>query len=219
MSYFAKVRILDSQGRVIDPATKPDREPASEETLQELGLTIEDLLKRLKFSISLDGSTIASLPITGQVSIVGSVATTTTSPTQTQLIAPAVDDGGRVRTVMESSQNVEAALADISMRMLTEDEWKMRTLGPARTAVVRNVTVGSVSTTLAAANINRKALSIGNDSATSLFVKCGFNVSSSDYTVLIPTNSYFELPQPIYVGQVDAVALSGTIAVHVTEYS
>lgn len=77
------------------------------------------------------------------------------------------------------------------------------------------------SATLAAANVARTGLIIQNSDANALYVKYGATATSDDYTVKIAGNDgYWEMPEPIYTGIVDAIwAADGSGSAYVTELS
>lgn len=85
------------------------------------------------------------------------------------------------------------------------------------TAVVSSVASSAASVTLAASNIDRKGLSIFNDSTKVLFAKLGATASASDYTLKIPAGGYYELPHPVYTGRIDGIWQAANGAAKVTE--
>lgn len=93
------------------------------------------------------------------------------------------------------------------------------TITDVATATITTVdSVSSASTTLKASNADRKALYITNTDANALYVKFGATASSSSFTVTIPSNGYYEMPQPIYTGVVDGIwAANGSGIAAITE--
>lgn len=68
-------------------------------------------------------------------------------------------------------------------------------LAPPANAAVTSVAAAVVSTQLLAANANRRAATIQNDSASAiLYVKFGAAASTTSYTVQIPAGGYYEAP-------------------------
>lgn len=85
-------------------------------------------------------------------------------------------------------------------------------------ATLTNVSASGSNVTLAASNAARVGLLIFHHaSATSnLFVKFGATASTSSFTVVVPANTLYELPRPVYTGIVDGIwtdALTGTARV------
>lgn len=76
---------------------------------------------------------------------------------------------------------------------------------PAASATLSNVADTGASTTLLAANASRRMVLIFNDSTVSLMVKYGATASATSFTVLIPTQGYWEMPSPIYIGVIDGI--------------
>lgn len=63
----------------------------------------------------------------------------------------------------------------------------------------------ATSQQLLAANTARAGLILNNTDANGVYVKYGATASATSFTVLIPTNGYWEMPQPVYVGRIDAI--------------
>ncbi len=84
--------------------------------------------------------------------------------------------------------------------------------------------LGSVAAvTLAAANVNRRALYIYNDSTALLRIKLGPAASSTDFTILLGAASasgpggYYELPLPLYTGIVTGIWETAVGSARITE--
>jgi hypothetical protein len=73
------------------------------------------------------------------------------------------------------------------------------------TATTSQVADNAASVTLLASNGGRLGGSIANDSSAPLYVKLGATASLTDYTVRIPRNAFYELPFPVYTGQIDGI--------------
>jgi hypothetical protein len=96
---------------------------------------------------------------------------------------------------------------------------------------VKNITNGAASAsptskarsasnqTFLALNANRKGATIYNDSSALLYVKFGATASTSDFTVRLANQSYYEVPFS-YTGRIDGIwASAGTGAALITELS
>jgi len=81
--------------------------------------------------------------------------------------------------------------------------WTTNPTRPA-TSTVTTVADAAANATLLAANANRLGASIQNDSSAVLYVKFGATASSTDYTVRMVQNSYFEVPF-WYTGRIDGI--------------
>jgi hypothetical protein len=75
--------------------------------------------------------------------------------------------------------------------------------GTSRTSAVTNVTSAAADTTLLAANRNRIGVTVSNDSLSTLYLKYGTGASATSYTVRISSGGYWEMPPPIYTGQIN----------------
>jgi hypothetical protein len=72
-------------------------------------------------------------------------------------------------------------------------------------AGVTTVASSATVVTLQAANADRRGLAIYNDGKQKLYVKLGAAASLIDFTVMIDKQEYYELPQPMYVGEVTGI--------------
>jgi hypothetical protein len=91
----------------------------------------------------------------------------------------------------------------------------------AGTGTRSSVNGSATSVTVLASNSNRKGAIFYNDSTATLYLDLsGATASSSNYSVQIPSQGYFELPpQPIYTGAITGIWSSATGAVKVTEWT
>lgn len=75
-----------------------------------------------------------------------------------------------------------------------------------QTATTATVASSATSVTLfAAATGSLNGRTVWNDSTQTLFLKFGVTASSTDYTVQLPANGFYEFPLPIYGGEVDGI--------------
>jgi len=86
-------------------------------------------------------------------------------------------------------------------------------IAPSSTATPANVAMTGASVQMFAANANRKVATIYNDGAATMYVQFGAAASSTSFIVALQPQSYYEMPQPIYIGAVNALAASGTARV------
>ena len=87
----------------------------------------------------------------------------------------------------------------------------------ASTATVTSVNDTASSTTLLAANANRKGATIYNDSTVALYIKFGVTASATDFTVKLSPNNYYEVPNG-YTGRIDGIwASDASGAARITE--
>ena len=89
--------------------------------------------------------------------------------------------------------------------------------GASTSATVTQVASSASSVTLQAANIKRRGISIFNDSAQALYVKCGPTASATSYTVKVVAAGYWESISD-YCGIVDGIWTSADGNAYVTEY-
>lgn len=88
----------------------------------------------------------------------------------------------------------------------------------ASTATLSNVNDSGSNQDLLAANANRLGVMIVNDSDQDLYLKYGNAATATSYTAVLPAGSYWEMPKPIYTGDIDGIwAADGTGAARITE--
>lgn len=75
----------------------------------------------------------------------------------------------------------------------------------ASAASLSNVNDQATNTTLLNSNSGRRGVIVFNDSTANAFLKYGVTASSTSFTVKIPAGGYWEMPQPIYTGQIDVI--------------
>jgi hypothetical protein len=92
--------------------------------------------------------------------------------------------------------------------------------GNSDTGTTTSVSDTAVSTTLLAANANRKGATFYNDSTSTLYLKCGATASTTSFMLPVEQRGYLELPFK-YTGIVDGiwVADTATGAVRITEFT
>lgn len=92
------------------------------------------------------------------------------------------------------------------------------TANPTRpaTSTLSAVATSTTSATLIASNANRLGVTIYNDSNQNLFVKFGTTASTTDFTIRLASQSYYEVPFG-YTGRIDGVQSTGTGTARVTE--
>lgn len=63
----------------------------------------------------------------------------------------------------------------------------------------------AITVQLLAANSSRKGLLLNNTDANAVYIYYGTAATLTKFTAKIPANSYWEMPQPIYTGRIDAI--------------
>lgn len=84
--------------------------------------------------------------------------------------------------------------------------------------VTSNVASSATSVNLVPANSARKGLTIFNDSTQILRIKYGATASSTDFTVAIAAGGVFNMPTPIYGGQIDGIWAAANGFARITEF-
>lgn len=85
------------------------------------------------------------------------------------------------------------------------------------TATVTQVASSASSVTLQAANTNRLALYVYNDSTQILYLKYGATASTSSYTVQIPSQGFYEVPGRVFTGLIAGIWAGANGNAYVTE--
>lgn len=86
-------------------------------------------------------------------------------------------------------------------------------------AVLSSVAASASSVTLFASNSAAKGRFLTNDSSSSLYLAYASTATTSAYTVLIPANGYWEMPQPVFTGIVSGIWVSAVGNARLTETS
>jgi hypothetical protein len=93
------------------------------------------------------------------------------------------------------------------------------TLKTYATSAVTNVAASATNVTLLASNTSRVGAMFFNDSTSAAYLKLGATASTSSFTVKMASNSYYELPIPIYTGIIDCIWDSATGNMRITQIS
>ena len=87
----------------------------------------------------------------------------------------------------------------------------------SQTATLSNVNSSATNVTLLSSNADREGAMMHNDSTAIAYVKFGTTATDSSYTVEMAAGAYYELPQPVYTGRIDAIWASANGAMRITE--
>lgn len=91
--------------------------------------------------------------------------------------------------------------------------------GESADAVVTRVNAAVVSTTLLVPNASRKTTILWNDSTATVNIKFGPSASMVDFTWRIGPQSGYEIPMPVFVGEISAIWDAANGAMQITEES
>lgn len=116
---------------------------------------------------------------------------------------PSLDDGDRAELQFDSAGNLKVVTS---------------AAGVVATASLTALASAATSAQLLAANTARQGLLLANTDANAVYVKYGTTASATSFTVLIAAGGYWEMPQPIYTGRIDALwAADGVGSLYATE--
>lgn len=104
----------------------------------------------------------------------------------------------------------------VNIRLLTCED-KVTVCSGQAAATVTRVNAAITTVVLAIANPLRKTVILWNDSTATVSVKMGSGASSSSFTWRIGPQSGYELPMPVYVGEISAIWDAANGAMLVTE--
>lgn len=77
--------------------------------------------------------------------------------------------------------------------------------------------ITTVSQVIALLNRNRIGLLIWNPTANSVYIAYGQTCSATTQTAIVPANSTWSMPEPIYTGAISCTRNAGSGSVNVTE--
>lgn len=87
------------------------------------------------------------------------------------------------------------------------------------TATKSNATVTNVNAVALAANANRKACTIYNDSGVNVYISFGSAATTTSFSIKMVDGSYYELPAPVYTGAIHAITAAGSGDIRITEFT
>ena len=85
------------------------------------------------------------------------------------------------------------------------------------TGTTSNVASSATNVTLLASNMNRRTMTIYNDSTQVLFVKFAATASATSYTFQMGPGAYYEMPIGFYSGIIDGLWASANGNARITE--
>jgi hypothetical protein len=85
------------------------------------------------------------------------------------------------------------------------------------TAVLSNVSSSTSNVALIAANVNRKGLIIHNDSTGNAFIAFAATSTTSAFTIRLSSQASYNMPMPIYTGQLSVICSNTNGALRITE--
>lgn len=132
-------------------------------------------------------------------------------------IPMAVNDG----YLITSANNgfITAGFDGYNVRFLkTDSSGKLEITQQADSVVRTSVNASITDVLIVNNNINRKSLKLYNDSTSGvLFIGYGSAVTSTDFTLKIPTGGLYELAVPIFTGSIHGLWTVADGAVRITE--
>lgn len=167
------------------------------------------------FEQSDDGTSWAPLQVTSVTGVTwpGTPVIATGAASVEQMFDAALEGVNWVRVRVTTAQAANGMTVVTQPGGLAFSPSVSAVIPPAATGTLSNVSGTVTSTTLLSANANRKGALLFNDSTANLFI--GFTssaVSQTSYTVKVGPGGLFELPVPLYTGQVNGIwdAAAGT---------
>lgn len=85
------------------------------------------------------------------------------------------------------------------------------------TSAVTSVASNVAAVPLLGTNVNRRGAFIFNDGSNNLFVKLGNAASLTSFTVKILAGGFYEVPEPIYTGDITGIWDVATGSARITE--
>lgn len=125
------------------------------------------------------------------------------------------DADGNTATVKPAS--TAAVAADLALVVAVSPNNTIATKEVrSATATLSNVASSATSVTLLASNANRLGATIYNDSTRALYLKFGTTASATDFTVLLVSGAYYEVPFG-YTGRLDGIWVAANGFARLTE--
>ncbi len=94
-------------------------------------------------------------------------------------------------------------------------------MAPSSATAITSVALGTASFAVLAANVNRLGATVYNESGNVVYLALAATATTTAYTVQIPANGYYELPNAslTYVGAISAIATVASGNLRITELS
>lgn len=172
------------------------------------------------FEQSDDGTSWAPLPVTNNTTFITSSQPPIAAGTANgeQVFDAALEGINWVRARVTTTQAANGMTIDIQPGGLAFSPAVASIAPPPATSGLTSVTAAVASTTLLAANAARKGGLVFNDSTANLFLGLtAAAVSQTAYTVKIPAGGLFELPWPVWTGQLTGTWDAANGAARITE--
>ena len=150
----------------------------------------------------------ATFTPSGTQTVAGNLTNNNAAPAATNIGALVAVANAAAQTWTEGNEVLESVDLSGAQRV---------TGGQTGTATLSNVAASAASVSLLAANTSRKGVIIVNDGNKTLYVKYGATASLTSFTVLMPSNSYWEMPWPIFTGALDGIWNTANGSARITE--
>ena len=146
-----------------------------------------------------------------------------TPPTLTngQSISLQLDVNGNLKvnpgSLNQANDSVQSYTLDGTGNVINSVQGALDVVSVAGTANITSVNSSATSVTLFGSGVLRKGGTIYNDSTQVLYVAFGSAASTTNYTVQIASQGFFELPLPVCQAQINGIWASANGAAIVTE--
>lgn len=163
--------------------------------------------------LKVDGSSVTQ-PVSGTVTAnAGSGTFTVGQATGTNLHS--VIDSGSI--TVSNAAGASAVNIQDGGNSITVDGTIATTFPSSSSSAVTSVASSATNVTLLASNASRKMATFYNDSTKGLFLKLGTTASATSFTTKLNSGDYYELPLPVYTGQIDGIWASANGSARITE--
>lgn len=172
------------------------------------------------FEQSDDNTSWAPLPVTNNANLVTSSqpVIATGAANVSQMFDAGLEGVNWVRARVTTAQTANGMTIIIQPGGLGFSPAVSAVAPPPTANVLTSVAAATASTTLLASNLNRKQAIFFNDSPANLYLGLtGGTVSLTSYTVKITSYGYFEVPWPVYTGQINGIWDTASGSVRITE--
>jgi hypothetical protein len=180
-------------------------------------------VQRVKLAYSADGvathatvdadGVLVNLGANNDVTVTGSVTANAGTNLNTSTLA--LESGGNLAAAVTALQIIDnivsgsEAQVDVVAALPAGDNnignVDIVTVPRATTIVDVSLASAATSAQLLAANTARIGLHLTNTDANAVYVYFGTTATATKFAVLIPAGGYYEMPQPIYTGRIDAI--------------
>lgn len=142
----------------------------------------------------------------GWVVNIGNSAGWVFAQSNTSPLVQVQNSAGWIVNVANTGGSVVVSNTVNNVGIINSANWIVYTIDSRPTGtLVQTIASSTASTTLASADPLRRTLSVYNRSTNPLYLKLGASATTADFTLMMVASGYYEIQNPVYVGDVTGI--------------